>query len=179
MCVPRQSRPKSLGDAESAENKPMRRSKGGCMSNKITVLNVDAHPVWCVGIATVINAQPDMLLVAQASTGREAIEYFRRHKPDVILMDFTLPDTSSIEAMITIRAEFPDARFIIVTSLARDNEIRRALAAGAQAYMLKSMPGGEVADAIRRVHKGKKTIPVPILAQLAEHYSDEPLTDRE
>jgi DNA-binding NarL/FixJ family response regulator len=149
------------------------------MNNKITVLNIDAHPVWCLGIATVINAQPDMLLVAQASTGREAIEYFRTHKPDVILMDLTLPDTSSIEAMIAIRAEFPDARFIIVASFARDNEIRRALAAGAQAYMLKSMPSSEVVDAIRQVHRGKKTIPVPILAQLAEHYSDESLTDRE
>jgi DNA-binding NarL/FixJ family response regulator len=149
------------------------------MNNKITVLNIDAHPVWCLGIATVINAQPDMLLVAQASTGREAIEYFRTHKPDVILMDLTLPDTSSIEAMIAIRAEFPDARFIIVASFARENEIRRALAAGAQAYMLKSMPSSEVLDAIRQVHRGKKTIPVPILAQLAEHYSDESLTDRE
>ncbi len=149
------------------------------MSDKITVLNVDDHPVWCVGVASVINAQPDMVLVAQASTGLQAIEYFRKHKADVIVMKVRLPDISGIEAMIAIRAEFPDARFIILTSFARDNEIRRALAGGAQAYMLKSAPASELADVIRQVHAGKRKIPVPIAAQLAEHYSDELLTDRE
>jgi DNA-binding NarL/FixJ family response regulator len=149
------------------------------MNDKITVLNVDAHPVWCVGITTVINAQPDMVLVAQASTGRQAIDCIRKQKADVILMDLTLPDISGIEAMIAIRAEFPDARFIILSSFARDNEIRRALAEGAQAYMLKSMPSTELVDVIRQVHRGKKTIPVTIAAHLAEHYSDELLTDRE
>jgi len=149
------------------------------MRDEITVLNIDDHPLWCIGIASVINAQPDMLLVAQASTGRQAIEYFRMHKPDVILTEVRLPDISGIEAMIAIRDEFPNARFIILTSSARDNEIRRSLAAGARAYMLKSMPSSELVDVIRQVHAGKKKIPIPIAAKLAEHYSDELLTDRE
>jgi DNA-binding NarL/FixJ family response regulator len=149
------------------------------MRDKITVLNVDDHPLWCLGIASVINAQPDILLVAQASTARQAIEYFRKYKPDVILTEVRLPDISGIEAMIAIRDEFPNARFIILTSFARDNEIRRSLAAGAHAYMLKSMPSSELIDVIRQVHAGKKKIPIPIAAKLAEHYSDELLTDRE
>jgi DNA-binding NarL/FixJ family response regulator len=149
------------------------------MRDKITVLNIDDHPLWSIGIASVINAQPDMLLVAQASTARQAIECFRKYKPDVILTEVRLPDISGIEAMIAIRDEFPTARFIILTSFARDNEIRRSLAAGARAYMLKSMPSSELIDVIRQVHAGKKKIPIPIAAKLAEHYSDELLTDRE
>ena len=149
------------------------------MSDKIRILNVDGHPVWCLGIASVINAQPDMLLVAQASTGRQAIEYCREHESDVILMNVKLPDISGIEAMSAIRAEFPKARFVIVTSFARDNEIRQALAEGAQAYTVKSMPSSELLDAIRQVHAGKRKIPASIAAQLAEYYSDELLTDRE
>jgi DNA-binding NarL/FixJ family response regulator len=149
------------------------------MSEKIRVLTVDDHPLWCIGIASVINAQPDMLLVAQASTGRQAIEYFRKHKPDVILAEVRLPDISGIEAMIAIRDEFPNVRFIILTGFARDNEIRRSLAAGARAYMLKSMPSSELIDVIRQVHAGKKKIPTPIAATLAEHYSDELLSNRE
>src|SRR5262249_23981167 len=149
------------------------------MNDKIKILNVDAHPVWCVGIATVINDQMDMLLVAQASTGRQAIDCIRRQKADVVLMDLTLPDISGIEAMNAIRAESPEARFIILTSFARDSEIRRALAEGAQAYMLKSMPSSELVEVIRQVHRGKKTTPRTIAAHLAEHYSDELLTDRE
>ncbi len=149
------------------------------MSEKIRVLTVDDHPLWCMGIASVINAQPDMLLVAQASTGRQAIEYCGKHKPDVILAEVRLPDISGIEAMIAIRDEFPNARFIVLTGFARDNEIRRSLAAGARAYMLKIMPSSELIDVIRQVHAGKKKIPIPIAAKLAEHYSDELLTDRE
>jgi DNA-binding NarL/FixJ family response regulator len=149
------------------------------MSNKIRVLNVDDHPVWCLGIASVTNAQPDMQLVAQASSGRQAIEYCRKHKADVVLMNVKLPDISGIEAMIAMRAEFPETRFVIVTSFARESEIRRALAEGAQAYIVKSMPSSEWVDVIRQVHAGKRTIPVSIAAQLAEHYSDELLTDRE
>jgi DNA-binding NarL/FixJ family response regulator len=149
------------------------------MRDKIMVLNIDDHPLWSIGIASVINAQPDMLLVAQASTARQAIECFRKYKPDVILTEVRLPDISGIEAMIAIRDEFPTARFIILTSFARDNEIRRSLAAGARAYMLKSMPSSELIDVIRQVHAGKKKIPIPIAAKLAEHYSDELLTDRE
>ena len=149
------------------------------MNDKIKVLTVDAHPVWSVGIATVVNAQPDMLLVAQASTGRQAIDCIRTRAAEVVLMDLTLPDISGIEAMIAMRAEFPDARFIILATFARDNEIRRALAEGAHAYMLKSMPSTELVDVIRRAHRGKKTIPLTIAAHLAEYFSDELLTDRE
>ena len=149
------------------------------MSGKITVLNVDDHPVFCYGIETLIKAQPDMVLVAQASTGRQGIDYFRKHQADVILMDIRLPDISGIDAMIAIRAEFPDARCIILTTFECDNEIRRALAEGARAYMLKGMPGRELVDAIRQVHAGEKKIPVQIAAKLAERYSDEPLSDRE
>jgi DNA-binding NarL/FixJ family response regulator len=149
------------------------------MSDKITVLNVDDHPLWCVGIASAIDAQEDMRLVAQASTGRQAIDGFRRHKPDVVVTEIRLPDINGIELMIAIRDEFPDARFVILTSFARDHEIRRALAGGAQAYMLKSMPSSELIDVVRQVHAGKKNIPAAIAAELAEYYSDELLTDRE
>jgi DNA-binding NarL/FixJ family response regulator len=146
---------------------------------KTTVLNVDDHPMWGVGIASVINAQRDMQLVAQASSGRQAIEEFRKHKADVILTELRLPDISGIELMIAIREEFPDVRFIFLTSSARDNEIRQALAGGAYAYMLKSMPPDELIDVIRQVHAGKKKVPASIAAQFAEYYSDELLTDRE
>jgi DNA-binding NarL/FixJ family response regulator len=149
------------------------------MSDKITVLNIDSHPLWCVGVATVINRQPDMRLVAQAFSGHEGIDYFRRHPTNVILMDVWLPDISGIDFMIAIRAEFPNARFIIVTSFAQDNEIRRALAEGAQAYLLKNTPSSELVEVIRQVHSGKRKIPASIAAQLAEHFSDEQLSDRE
>src|SRR5580765_3363386 len=110
------------------------------MSEKITILHIDDHPVFRYGIETLINAQPDMVLVAQASTGRQGIDYFRRQKADVVLMDLRLPDISGIDAMIAIRAEFPDARCIILTTFECENEIRRAFAEGARAYMLKGMP---------------------------------------
>lgn len=149
------------------------------MKDKITVLSIDSHPLWCLGVATVINAQPDMRLVAQAATGREAIDYFRMQQADIVLMDVRLPDISGIELMIAIRAEFPAARFVIVTSFARENEIRRALAEGAKAYLLKTMPSNQLVDVIRQVHAGKRKIPDSIAAHLAEHYTDEMLSDRE
>jgi DNA-binding NarL/FixJ family response regulator len=120
-----------------------------------------------------------MELVAQASTGRQAIDYFRKQQTDIILMDLRLSDISGIELMIAIRVEFPDARFVILTGFARDSEIRRALAEGAQGYVLKSMPSSELVDVIRQVHAGKRKIPHQIALKLAEHYSDEPLSDRE
>ena len=149
------------------------------MSDKITILNIDSHPLWCVGVASVVNRQPDMRLVAQASTGRQAIGYFRKHQTDVILMDVQLPDLNGIELMMAIRAVCPNARFIILTSFAQVNEIRRALAQGAQAYLLKSMPSNELVDVIRQVHAGKRKIPAFIAEQLVEHYTDELLSDRE
>jgi DNA-binding NarL/FixJ family response regulator len=149
------------------------------MSEKITILHVDDHPVFCYGIATLINAQPDIMVVAQASTGRQAIECCRRHEVDIVLMDLSLPDMSGIDAMMAIRAESPDARFIILAALARDHEIRRALTGGVHGYLLKSMPPRELVDAIRVVRAGKRQIPIQIADELAEHYDDEPLSGRE
>jgi len=146
---------------------------------QIRILSVDDHPLLHQGIATVIHNQQDMLLVADASNGREAIQRFREYSPDVTLMDLRLPDMSGIDAMIAIRAEFPQARIIILTTFAGDVEIQRALEAGARAYVLKSMPPKELVDVIRQVHAGKKRIPPEIAAHLAEHYADESLTDRE
>ena len=149
------------------------------MSDKITILHIDDHPVFRYGIETLVNAQPDMVLLAQASTGREGIDYFRRQQTDIILMGLRLPDMSGIDTMIAIRAEFPDARCIILTTFECVNEIRRAFAEGARAYILKSMPPRELVDAVRQVHAGKKKIPSQIAAKLAEHYSDELLSHRE
>jgi len=146
---------------------------------KIRIFSVDDHPLLHEGIATVIKNQSDMLLVAEAANGREALQQFREHKPDVTLMDLRLPDMSGIDAMIAIRSEFPEARVIILTTFAGDVEIQRALEAGARAYMLKSMPPKELVEVIRQVHAGKKRIPAEIAAHLAEHYSDETLTGRE
>jgi DNA-binding NarL/FixJ family response regulator len=127
----------------------------------------------------VIRNQPDMLLVAEASNGRDAIQRFREQKPDVTLMDLRLPDISGIDAMLAIRSEFPEARIIILTTFAGDVEIQRALASGARAYVLKSMSPKELVEVIRQVHAGKKRIPPDIAANLAEHYGDEALTGRE
>jgi DNA-binding NarL/FixJ family response regulator len=146
---------------------------------KIRVLSVDDHPLLRQGIAAVIDHQPDMQMVAQASGGREAIQQFREHQPDVTLMDLRLPDLSGIDAMIAIRAEFPDARIVMLTTFEGDVEIQRSLAAGARGYILKSMPPNELTDVIRQVHAGKKRIPPQVAAQLAEHLADEPLTARE
>lgn len=146
---------------------------------KIRVFSVDDHPLLHEGIATVIRNQPDMLLVAEAFNGRDGIRQFREHTPDVTLMDLRLPDMSGIDAMMAIRSEFPEARVVILTTFAGDAEIQRALEAGARAYVLKSMPPRELVEVIRQVHAGKKRIPAEIAAHLAEHYSDDALTDRE
>jgi DNA-binding NarL/FixJ family response regulator len=146
---------------------------------RIKVLSVDDHPILREGIAMIINNQPDMSLAAAASSGREGIQKFREHKPDVTLMDLRLPDISGIDSLIAIRSEFPDARVIMLTTFAGDVEIQRALEAGARGYILKSMPPKDLVDVIRRVHSGKKHIPHDIAASLAEHLSDETLTERE
>ncbi|HYR84260.1 MAG TPA: response regulator transcription factor [Terriglobia bacterium] len=146
---------------------------------RIRILCVDDHPLLRQGIAAIINNQPDMLLIAEASTGTEAIQKFREHRPDVTLMDLRLPDMSGVDSLIAIRADMPEARIIMLTTFEGDVEIQRALVAGARAYMLKSMPPKELVDVIRQVQAGKKRIPTEIATHLAEHLSDEALTDRE
>jgi DNA-binding NarL/FixJ family response regulator len=145
----------------------------------IRILCVDDHPLVREGIAAIVRNEPDMLLVAEASNGCEAIQGFREHRPDVTLMDLRLPDIGGIDAMIAIRTEFADARIIMLTTFEGDVEIRRALQAGALGYMLKTMPRRQLVEMIRRVHAGKKHIPPEIAAQLAEHLSDESLSKRE
>lgn len=148
-------------------------------SEPIRVFMVDDHPLLSEGVSTVVETEPDMLPVGQASSGREAIQRFDECRPDVTLMDLRLPDMTGIDAMIAIRAKFPGARFIILTTFSDDAEILHALKAGARAYILKTMPPRELVEVIRQVHAGKKRIPTEIAAHLADHYSDEGLTARE
>jgi DNA-binding NarL/FixJ family response regulator len=146
---------------------------------RIRILCVDDHPLLREGITAIINSQPDMQLVAEATNGTEGIEKFRKHRPDVTLMDLRLPDMSGVDSLIAIRSDFPEARIIMLTTFEGDVDVHRALASGARAYLLKSMPNKDLIDAIRRVHGGKKSIPPVIATRLAEHLSDEALTPRE
>lgn len=146
---------------------------------RIRLLSVDDHPLFQEGIAALVESQADLVLAGTAANGREAIQQFRKHRPDVTLMDLRLPDMSGIDAMIGIRTEFPEARIIILTTFEGDVEIQRALEAGARGYLLKSMPPLELAEGIRQVHAGRKRIPPEVAAQLAEHFSEESLTARE
>ena len=145
----------------------------------IRVLSIDDHPLLMEGIATMLDNQPDMELVATASTGTEGIRKHREIQPDVTLTDLRLPDISGIDVMLAIRSEFADARIILLTMFAGDVEIKRALEAGAQGYLLKSMPSEQMVETIRQVHAGKKRIPPEIAAQLVEHLGEESLSTRE
>ena len=147
--------------------------------SQIRVFSVDDHPLLREGIAALVNNQPDMVLIAQASTGGEAIQLFKEYSPDVTLLDLRLPDMSGIDTLIAIRTAFPNARVIMLTTFEGDVEIHRALQAGASGYLLKNMPPSELLDVIRLVHAGKKRIPPEIASQLAEHMADEALTERE
>jgi DNA-binding NarL/FixJ family response regulator len=146
---------------------------------RIRVLSVDDHPLLREGIAVLIENQQDMVLVAQAATGHEAIQQFRQHQPDVTLMDLRLPDISGIDALIAIRTEYPEACVVMLTTFEGDVEIQRALEAGARGYMLKTTPAKDLVEVIRQAHAGKKRIPAEVAAHLAEHMGEEALTPRE
>jgi len=145
----------------------------------IRVLSVDDHPLLRDGIAALVNAEPDMKLVAEASNGKEAVEKFRLHRPDVTLMDIQMPSVNGIEAITQIQSEYPDARIIVLTTYTGDVQVVRALRAGARAYILKGHVHRELLETIRNVYAGKKRIPPEIAAELAEHAADDELTMRE
>jgi DNA-binding NarL/FixJ family response regulator len=145
----------------------------------IRILTVDDHQLLREGIAAVLEGQPDMALIGQAGNGQEAIESFRQHRPDVTLMDLRMPDMSGIEAITAIRAEFPNARIIVLTTYAGDVQAAAALKAGASGYLLKNLVRKELLETIRVVHAGKRRVPPEIATEIAEHVADDALTERE
>jgi DNA-binding NarL/FixJ family response regulator len=145
----------------------------------ITVLIADDHPLLREGIAAVIQGEPDMVVVAEANNGLEALERFREHRPDVTLMDLLMPRMDGVTAINAIRAEYPQARIVVLTTYRGDVQALRALKAGAVGYLLKSLIRTELLEAIRTVHAGRRSIPSEIAAELAEHAADDALSDRE
>jgi len=148
-------------------------------SRQIRILTVDDHPVLREGIAAIVAAEPDMMVVAEAGNGREAIELYRVHRPDITLMDLQMPLMSGTDAIAAIRVDFPNARIIVLSTYSGDVQAVRALKAGASGYLLKSMVRKELADTIRSVHAGRKKIPPEIAIKMAEHHGDDALTERE
>jgi len=146
---------------------------------KMKVMIVDDHPLMLVGIASIVNARPDMTLVAQAGTGEEAISLFSKHKPDVTLMDLRLPGISGVDAIRSIRSIYPKARFVVLTTYEGDADIHRALEAGAQGYVIKGMPYQTLVEALQRVHKGGRFLPPPVARALASRMPDSDLSARE
>jgi DNA-binding NarL/FixJ family response regulator len=147
--------------------------------NAIRILAVDDHPLFRNGIAALLATQPDMNLVAEASNGREAIQQFRAHRPDVTLMDLQMPEMNGLDALNAIRGEFPDARIIVLTTYTGDVQVLRAMKVGARAYLLKNLLDKELLETIRAVHAGKKTLSAEASYELAEHATDEALTPAE
>lgn len=145
----------------------------------IRVLTVDDHALLRKGIRALISAEPDMQLVGEASTGREAVTEFRMHRPDVTVMDLQMPDMNGIEAILAIRGEFPEARLIVLSTYSGDVQVVRALKAGARAYLLKGNVNKELLTTIRAVHSGQKRIPADVASELAEHTGEDQLTERE
>jgi DNA-binding NarL/FixJ family response regulator len=147
--------------------------------DRIRILSVDDHPMLREGIAAVLSIEQDMVLVAEAANGREAIEQFRTHRPDIVLMDLQMPLMNGTDAILAIRQEFPAARIIVLTTYSGDAQAVRAFNAGASGYLLKNMVRKELVDTIRSVHAGKRRIPPEIAVEMAEHHMDDALTDRE
>jgi len=148
-------------------------------NSTIRILAVDDHPVLREGIVAILAGESDMAVVAEASDGREAIEQFRTHRPDITLMDLQMPMMSGSDAILAIRREFPGARIIVLTTYSGDAQADRAFKAGACGYLLKSMLRKELVETIRAVHAGRKRIPPEIAVELAEHHADDALTERE
>jgi DNA-binding NarL/FixJ family response regulator len=149
------------------------------LDNRIRILAVDDHPVLRQGLAALLSNEPDMHLVAEATNGREAIEQYRLVRPDVTLLDIQMPEMGGIEAIVAIRAEFPQARIVVLTTYAGDALALRALKAGAQGYVLKGLLRKELLDTIRAVHRGQKKVSSDVAIQLAHHTTDDALSDRE